>query len=139
MFFGITTALSPTSAICSCMRRPADREERAFIPESEYGKVVSGPRIHLLIYAGVIALSIYTGSILPLMFVGLPALYGGWLTSLQRYATCGSRRKRARPSAQLPDGPDERGHRFLYWNMNYHLEHHMFPLVPNHIWRGSTS
>ena len=21
-------------------------------------------------------------------------------------------------------------HRFLYWNMNYHLEHHFFPLVP---------
>ncbi len=23
-------------------------------------------------------------------------------------------------------------HRFLYWNMNYHVEHHMFPLVPYH-------
>jgi MocE subfamily Rieske [2Fe-2S] domain protein len=23
-------------------------------------------------------------------------------------------------------------HRYLYWNMNYHLEHHMFPLVPYH-------
>ena len=22
--------------------------------------------------------------------------------------------------------------RFLYWNMNYHVEHHMFPLVPFH-------
>jgi hypothetical protein len=22
--------------------------------------------------------------------------------------------------------------RFLYWNMNYHVEHHMFPLVPYH-------
>lgn len=20
--------------------------------------------------------------------------------------------------------------RFIYWNMNYHIEHHMFPLVP---------
>jgi fatty acid desaturase len=20
--------------------------------------------------------------------------------------------------------------RFLYWNMNYHIEHHMFPMVP---------
>jgi fatty acid desaturase len=20
--------------------------------------------------------------------------------------------------------------RFLYWNMNYHVEHHMFPMVP---------
>lgn len=23
-------------------------------------------------------------------------------------------------------------HRYLYWNMNYHVEHHMFPLVPFH-------
>ncbi len=23
-------------------------------------------------------------------------------------------------------------HRYLYWNMNYHVEHHMFPLVPYH-------
>ena len=22
--------------------------------------------------------------------------------------------------------------RFLYWNMNYHVEHHMFPLIPYH-------
>lgn len=22
--------------------------------------------------------------------------------------------------------------RFLYWNMNYHVEHHMFPMVPFH-------
>jgi fatty acid desaturase len=22
--------------------------------------------------------------------------------------------------------------RFLYWNMNYHLEHHLFPTVPFH-------
>jgi Na(+)-translocating NADH:ubiquinone oxidoreductase F subunit len=25
-----------------------------------------------------------------------------------------------------------RVNRFLYWNMNYHIEHHMFPLVPYH-------
>jgi fatty acid desaturase len=22
--------------------------------------------------------------------------------------------------------------RFLYWNMNFHVEHHMFPMVPYH-------
>ncbi|MDT7569018.1 MAG: hypothetical protein QOG76_7642, partial [Pseudonocardiales bacterium] len=22
--------------------------------------------------------------------------------------------------------------RFLYWNMNYHVEHHMFPMIPYH-------
>ena len=36
-------------------------------------------RIYLVIYAGVIGLAIYTRSILPLMFIGLPAFYGSWL------------------------------------------------------------
>jgi fatty acid desaturase len=22
--------------------------------------------------------------------------------------------------------------RFVYWNMNYHVEHHMFPMIPYH-------
>jgi fatty acid desaturase len=22
--------------------------------------------------------------------------------------------------------------RFIYWNMNYHVEHHMFPMIPYH-------
>ena len=25
-----------------------------------------------------------------------------------------------------------RVNRFLYWEMNYHVEHHMFPMVPYH-------
>ena len=47
-------------------------EEKTFIPESEYGKVILRARIYLVIYAGVIGLAIYTRSILPLMFIGLP-------------------------------------------------------------------
>ena len=26
--------------------------------------------------------------------------------------------------------------RFVYWNMNYHLEHHMLPMVPYHALPG---
>ena len=29
--------------------------------------------------------------------------------------------------------------RFIYWNMNYHVEHHMFPMVPYHALPGCTS
>ena len=27
--------------------------------------------------------------------------------------------------------------RFIYWNMNYHIEHHMFPMVPYHAAAGA--
>ena len=62
-----------------------------------------------------------------------PNLYGAWLMAIYGLdAARRARRERARPPAQLPHHHDEPGHRFLYWNMNYHLEHHMFPLVPYH-------
>ena len=46
--------------------------EKTFIPESEYGKVITRARIYVLIYALVIGLAIYLRSILPLMLIGLP-------------------------------------------------------------------
>ena len=84
----------------------------------------SGPASTSLIYASVIGLSIYTGSILPLMYIGLPAFYGSLAhVHLRPYATCGSGRKRARPSAQLPDGLYER--------------HQPLPLLEHELPRGT--
>jgi Na+-transporting NADH:ubiquinone oxidoreductase subunit F len=108
-------------------------EERTFLPESEYNKVFIRARIVLLIYAGVISMAIYQHSLLPLMFVGLPTLYGSWLMPIYGYTQ----------HAGLAENVlDHRlncrtvymnvVNRYLYWNMNYHLEHHMFPLVPYH-------
>ena len=72
-------------------------------------------------------------SILPAMLVGLPSLYGAWL---QLYFGC---------TQHLGLAEDVLDHRlnsrtvymnpifrFLYWNMNYHVEHHLFPLIPYH-------
>ena len=57
-------------------------EEKTYIPESEYEKVFLRARMCLAIYAGVIGLAIYHRSILPLMFIGLPTVYGSWLTQI---------------------------------------------------------
>ena len=67
-----------------CMGRLTP-EEKTYIPESEHAKVFARARIYALIYAGVIALSIYTGSILPLMFIGLASFYGVWLMPIYGY------------------------------------------------------
>ena len=29
--------------------------------------------------------------------------------------------------------------RYLYWNMGFHIEHHMFPMVPYTTWASCTS
>ena len=48
-------------------------------PRSEYPEVYRRARIYVAIYAAVIGLSIYSRSILPLLFIGLANLFGTWL------------------------------------------------------------
>jgi Na+-transporting NADH:ubiquinone oxidoreductase subunit F len=108
-------------------------EEKTFIPESDYRQVVLRARIYLLIFAGVIGLAIATGSILPLMYIGLPAFYGSWLQFIY-----GHTQHAGLAENVLDHRLNSRTiymnalNRYLYWEMNYHVEHHMFPLVPYH-------
>jgi Na+-transporting NADH:ubiquinone oxidoreductase subunit F len=108
-------------------------DEKTFIPEMEFPKVYRRARVYVFIYAMVIGLSVYSRSILPLMFVGLPNLFGTWLLvtyGLTQHAGLAENvldhRLNCRTVYMNPI------HRYLYWNMNYHVEHHMFPLVPYH-------
>jgi MocE subfamily Rieske [2Fe-2S] domain protein len=107
--------------------------EKTFIPEMEFQKVFHRARIYLGIYSAVIALSVALHSILPLMLVGFTNLFGTWLLvvyGLTQHAGLAENvldhRLNCRTVYMNPI------HRFLYWNMNYHIEHHMFPLVPYH-------
>jgi Na+-transporting NADH:ubiquinone oxidoreductase subunit F len=107
--------------------------EMEFVPESEYSGVFLRARIYVMIYALIIGSAAYYQTIFPLMFVGLPAFYGPWLMvvySLTQHAGLAENvldhRLNCRTVYMNPIN------RFLYWNMNYHLEHHMFPLVPFH-------
>lgn len=108
-------------------------EERTFIPESEFPKVFLRARVYVAIYISVIALSIYTRSILPLFYVGLTNILGTWLL-----VTYGLTQHAGLAENVLDHRLNCRTvymnwlNRYLYWNMNYHVEHHMFPLVPYH-------
>jgi MocE subfamily Rieske [2Fe-2S] domain protein len=108
-------------------------DEKTFIPASEFPKVYLQARIYVAIFTGVIALSLYTRSILPLLLVGLPNLFGTWLT-----VTYGLTQHAGLAENVLDHRLNCRTvymnfiHRYIYWNMGYHVEHHMFPLVPYH-------
>ncbi len=111
-----------------------DKEERTYIPETERPKVYRVARIWLAIHLAVAGLAIAVGSWLPLMYVGvLPTMYGGWLAiyfGLTQHAGLAENvcdhRLNSRTVYMNPV------FRYLYWNMNYHVEHHMFPMVPYH-------
>jgi len=110
-----------------------DPEEASFIPESERAKVVWEGRAWLAVYGAVAAACVASGSIWPALFIGLPSFYGAWL-----YVFFGLPQHAALPENVLDHRLNCRTiyvnplFRFLYWNMNYHLEHHMFPMVPFH-------
>src|SRR6266567_543559 len=108
-------------------------EEKTFIPDSERSKVYWIARLYLLILAGVVGCSLARRSILPLLFIGLSSFYGAWLLlvfALTQHAGLAENvldhRLNSRTVYLNP------AFRFLYWNMNYHVEHHMFPMVPYH-------
>ena len=108
-------------------------EEKTYIPEMEFPKIYRRARVYVFIYAAITALSLYSGSVLPLMLVGLTNLFGTWLMvvyGLTQHAGLAENvldhRLNCRTVYMNPVN------RFLYWNMNYHVEHHMFPLVPFH-------
>jgi len=109
-------------------------EEKTFVPESEWSKVRAVARIWVLVYVAVIGASVALGSFLPLMLIGaLPTMYGGWFSNmvgLTQHAGLAENvldhRLNSRTVYMNPV------FRFLYWNMNYHVEHHMFPMVPYH-------
>jgi Na+-transporting NADH:ubiquinone oxidoreductase subunit F len=108
-------------------------EEKTYIPEMEYPKVYCKARIYVAIYAVVIGLSVYTRSILPALFIGLTNLFGTWLAivySSTQHAGLAENVLDHRLNCRTVYM--NRINRFLYWNMNYHVEHHMFPLVPYH-------
>ena len=108
-------------------------DEKNYIPEAEQPKAIRAARVHIAIYLLTIALAFYSRSWLPLMLIGLPRIYGCWhmlLTGILQHGGLADNvtdhRLNSRTVYMNPIS------RFLYWNMNYHVEHHMFPMVPFH-------
>ncbi len=115
------------------VRGRVDAEEATFLPEELRPTVYRTARLWVAIHVAIIVACIASRSILPAMLVGLPTIYGSFLImffGLTQHA------------GLAEDVPDHRLNtrtvymnpvfRFLYWNMNYHLEHHIYPGVPYH-------
>ena len=106
-------------------------DEADFVPEPERHKVYRTARIDLAIYAATIASAIAFRSWLPVLLIGGPRLYGAWLLNVYaftQHAGMGENVLDHRLNTRTVKMCVV--NRFLYWNMNYHVEHHMFPLVP---------
>jgi fatty acid desaturase len=131
--FGILDAAKAMRAMVMNACGVFDEGERTFVPETEQPKIVLIARVWFAVYAATVATAISMGSILPLMLVGLPRLYGAW-----HHILCGVLQHAGLAEDVLDHRLNSRTvymnpvSRFIYWNMNDHVEHHMFPMVPYH-------
>lgn len=108
-------------------------DERNYIPASEVPKAVLAARVHVAIYLAAAVWAVASWSILPFMLIGGPRIYGCWhmfMTGLIQHGGLAEdvvdHRLNSRTCLMNPVS------RWIYWNMNYHVEHHMFPMVPYH-------
>ena len=107
--------------------------EKTYIPESEFPKVYRNARICLALHLAVLASAVALQSWIPIFLFTLPNFFGTWLMIVHNTTQHAGlaenvldHRLNCRTVYMNPIS------RFIYWNMNYHVEHHMFPLVPYH-------
>jgi fatty acid desaturase len=115
-------------------------DEKDYIPRQDWPKVVFWARVHVAIYAAtlgatlvMLAMGMGWKAAIPFLLIGGPRMYGAWhmiMTGLLQHGGLAEdvvdHRLNSRTVYMNPIS------RWLYWNMNYHVEHHMFPMVPYH-------
>ena len=103
------------------------------IPENARAKAVLNSRIYVVVWSLIALWSILVSSWMPILYFLLPQFYGKSLHKLVAFT------QHAGLARNIKD------HRFssrdmylnpilsfLYWKMEYHLTHHMFPTVPSY-------
>jgi fatty acid desaturase len=132
-FFFIKSGAKQLSIILQHAAGRITPDGTQFIPAEEHPKAIRASQVYVAIFFAVAACCVLLHSWLPALLVVLPRFYGGPLTQLFNLTQ----------HAGMPENVHD--HRlicrtfhagpifsFLYCNMNYHIEHHMFPMVPFH-------
>jgi fatty acid desaturase len=131
--FGLKSVAAESRKIALNVIGRTTAEERTYLPESQFRRAFWTSRVYAMVLVAVVAWSLAAWSIMPLMFIGLPTLYGRWLLvvfgATQHAGLAEDVLDHRLNSRTVMMNPVLR---FLYWNMNYHVEHHMYPTVPFH-------
>jgi fatty acid desaturase len=108
-------------------------EEASFIPAAKLTQMKWGARAFLLGDLAILAIALATHSWFIIVAIPVARLAGGWIVQLfinsqhmcMSEAVPDHRYSTRSLDCWLPT-------RLLYWNMNYHIEHHLYPGVPFH-------
>ncbi len=103
------------------------------IPESAQSKAIFNSRVYLFIWLTIILWSILASSWLPILYFLLPQFYGKTLHKIVAFTQHAGLARNVKDhrltSREIYLNPVLS---FLYWKMEYHLTHHMFPTVPSY-------
>lgn len=139
-FIGIVETWDSLKVLARNARGRFSGDELAYLPESRVADAIFWARVHMAIYGGVV-LSVLGmlgagygwAALIPVLLIGGPRIYGCWhfvMTGLLQHGGLAEdvvdHRLNSRTVYMNPVS------RWIYWNMNYHVEHHMFPMVPYH-------
>lgn len=137
-YVGILDVWTSLKGLIRNARGELSPDERDYVPESEWPKAVFWARVHVAIYAttALAALALLVSgagwaSVIPFLLIGGPRIYGCWhmvmMGLLQHGGLAEDVLDHRLNSRTVYINPVSR---WIYWNMNYHVEHHMFPMVP---------
>ena len=106
-------------------------QEVEFLPAEEVRKVVFNSRVMSACYVGLFIAGIAFEW--PFILYFIPRFLGGCIINLyintQHMCMAEDLPDHRRTTRSIRGGRLER---LLYWNMNYHIEHHLYPAVPFH-------
>lgn len=129
--FGLVDAWNLSKRMLMHASGRIDPQEATYLRPQDHATVILTARIWISIYSVTLVSALWLGSLLPLMLIGLPRLYGAWhhvmtgfLQHLGLAENVTDHRLNTRTVLMNPVS------RFIYLNMNYHIEHHMFTMVP---------
>ena len=101
------------------------------VPEKEIQKLINSSRLHVFFWFIISIISLYIQSWLPVIMILLPPFYGNtilMICTMTQHAGLAENSKDHRKSTRTVIlNPF---FSFLYTNMEYHIEHHIFPKIP---------
>lgn len=139
-YIGIVDAWNSLKIIARQALGAFSDDEKDYVPENERPKAVFWARVHMAVYGvtGATALGMALAgfgwaAFIPLLLIGLPRIYGCWhmvmMGLLQHGGLAEDVLDHRLNSRTVYINPISS---WIYWNMQYHIEHHMYPMVPYH-------
>lgn len=110
-----------------------DSHEQRFLPVSERRRIRLDSALMLLCYAALLVWGLAGRSAWPFVLYFIPRYVGGCIVNLyintQHMCMAEDLKDHRLTTRSIRCSALER---VLYWNMNFHIEHHLFPAVPFH-------